>query len=55
MFRVRVFYDTPAVRDGGLTFGGFSKREDAEDCMKTIAARPDVRGAELEEYTDGDV
>jgi len=46
---VRVWYD---VRDSGHTFGSFNDRKDAEDCVKVLAARVDVVGAEIQKGTD---
>ena len=46
-FRVRVHY-TVVADDGGSVFGVFNTREQAEECLLVVAARTDVKAAELE-------
>ena len=51
-YQVRVWYDSPGTRDGGLTFGTFDQRNEAEKCLVVVAGRPDVKAAEIEEKID---
>lgn len=45
-FNVRAFY---TENDAGHLFGVFTTRERAEECVNTLAARPGVINATIEE------
>jgi len=51
IYNVRVWYDSPGARDGGLVFGSFTKREEAERCLLVVAGRLDVKAAQIEEIS----